>query len=345
MSSAIVDLNTSIFEHQVYGRSVKFAILDAADDAYRDALRKHPPHQYFNQYFVARSKWKNRWPWRNKPLRIVDGGANVGTIAFPMAALGFSVLAIEILPENITSLIRGIIENKFQNVVVVPIALYEKPASIGIHGFSAYGAVDPTGASSNRCYADTLANVMLAYGFGDADIVKLDIEGAELAALTDIETITNANSKVEFIFESNSHTCALFGYSCQDLVARFEDLGFTCYYFGVNDLFPCSSKTIQPQIVEDILATRAPADEIINGLGYKILKRTQEDVINDLERQAFESDSIHFHQHVSRQIRLLDQNERRNPRIEKIITCLVSIDDDVIKFELDQAPGHLTLVE
>jgi len=343
MSNTTIDLNTSIFEHQVYGHSVKFPVLDDADDAYRDYMRNYPPYQYFNKYFIARSKWNNRWTWRKRPLKIVDGGANIGTITFPLAALGFSVLAIEILPENIASLIRGVIENKFQNVTVVPIALYDRAASIGIQGFSAFGAVDLTGESSNRCYADKLANVMLAYGFADADVVKIDIEGAELAALEDIEIITNANPKVEFIFESNSHTCAVFGYKCQELVGRFESLGFKCYYFGVHDLYDCSSKRIQPQIVEDILATRAPLDELVNGLGYKILKYTQDDVIDHLEKQTFESDSVHCHQHVARQIHLLGQLERQNPRIENIISHLATVDDDVIKFELNQPPGNLAL--
>jgi FkbM family methyltransferase len=339
MSSAIIDLNTSIVEHEVLGHSVKFAILDGADDWYRDNLRRTPPHEDFNQYFLARSARKSA------TLKIVDGGANIGTISLPLAMRGFSVLAIEILPENISALIRAIIENNLVNITVAPIALYDRPASIGIFGFSAWGGVDLTGTAPNRCYADKLANVMLAYGFADADIVKIDIEGAELPALTDIEIITEKNDHVEFIFESNSHTCALYGYKSQDLVSRFEKLGFNCYYFRGQHLSPCSSKRVQPRIVEDILATRASLNELITELGYEVLQDAENEVLSHFERQTLETDSIHCHQHVARQIRLLNQHERQAPRIENLIAHLGNIEDAVIKFELAQAPGDFTLTE
>lgn len=96
----------------------------------------------------------------------------------------------------------------------------------------------------------------------DADILKVDIEGAELIAFRGLEHFFDANPKVRFIYESNSDACKRLGYDYRDCMRFFEARGFMLYLVRQERFYRTSSADIQPCAVADIIAPRSPLPEI-----------------------------------------------------------------------------------
>ncbi|RME94536.1 MAG: FkbM family methyltransferase, partial [Bacteroidetes bacterium] len=84
------------------------------------------------------------------------------------------------------------------------------------------------------------------------DVIKMDIEGAELPALRgSLELIRRF--RPELIIELNNATYAAAGYSMQDLVTWLEDQGYDIYQIEGTGLRPLNRKQLAD--FQNILAT------------------------------------------------------------------------------------------
>jgi FkbM family methyltransferase len=121
----------------------------------------------------------------------VDVGANVGALALPVAVCrpGASIICVEADPQ-IASLLRlNVTENGRSNIRIVHclagpiddpgVSFYRAPASkFGM------GSIGPQfGASPTKLPQRPLDQVLDELAIDDIDVVKLDIEGAELGAM------------------------------------------------------------------------------------------------------------------------------------------------------------------
>src|SRR4051812_37999686 len=82
----------------------------------------------------------------------------------------------------------------------------------------------------------------------------------ESPCLAGADTFFEDRPNIDVIFESNTHTCHLFGYDRVDLLRWFEERGFSSYAFCPNGLVPVSISDPQPDPVVDILATKRSAE-------------------------------------------------------------------------------------
>src|SRR5260370_2574379 len=280
--------------HRINGQAIEFALNRLATDAYTNNLRLHPISFIFLDYIMRCKENIDR------PLKVVDVGANVGALSLPLGAAGCRVLAIEALSSNFILLAQACLANRLSRVTPVHAAAYDKPSIVSMSGNRAWGGINVVSPEGPQVYADTLANVMRLHGFTDADIVKIDIEGAELAALTGFERIIMQNNNLDVIYESNSHTCNIFGYTTQDLMHRFESLGFRCYVMRNGTLVRLEPTEILERILEAILPTRKPVDHM-EGVYSMVLTTSQDaETLVALEQQAF-SGNLHARQHVARE--------------------------------------------
>lgn len=239
--------------HQIDGSPVTFALDQAATDSYSAALRKRPISNFCLTHLKSRAAHLCR------PLKLVDVGANIGIVSLPAAASGAHVLAIEALPANFALLSAAVHANRFWGrVAPVLMAASDTAGIVLISGHSAWGVVDRTQTKGAPIPTDTIANILRIYGFTDADVLKVDIEGSEMAALTGIEEITDYAPGLDIVIESNSHTCSLFGYTVQDLWHRLHALGFTLFAATPKGLSPLGLNDPQFQTVVDILCTKQP---------------------------------------------------------------------------------------
>ncbi len=235
--------------HDIDGKSIWFAIPSERVDPYSESLRQGPVGFGPMPLIKARSTCLGR------SLRIVDVGANIGTVALPLAAHNHDVLAIEAAPVNFAALLAAAAKNRFHSLTPVHVAACAEPCIVNLSSDDAWGFVTKTGTP---VYGAPLFDILSAYGFLDADIIKIDIEGYELIALEGIERVIDINPHVQIIYESSSFNARRFGHTVQDLIARFEELGFSNYVWCDTHLMATDSTKPQARVTADIYATRQP---------------------------------------------------------------------------------------
>lgn len=115
---------------------------------------------------------------------LVDIGANVGVMAFAGArAVGPSgtVVAVEPNPENLQMLYAGAVHNGFSHVRILPYAASDRAAIFSLDGGTSNTYV--TAPAAGKTFTQS---IVLDEALGDLpalDVVKIDIEGHEPAAL------------------------------------------------------------------------------------------------------------------------------------------------------------------
>jgi FkbM family methyltransferase len=260
--------------HQCEGHAVTFALNKAAGDSYTESLRRAPIPLLFIPFILRRASQKAG------VFKTADFGANVGVVSLPLAANGVRVLAIEAHPTNFMALATAARVNKLHNLLPVNMAAMDGAGLIALGGVSAW-ATAGVGGGDLTIPCDTLVNILQTYDFSDVDVIKIDIEGAELPALDGADAFFADRPETEIIFESNNHTCQLFGYDRHDLLRWFAERGFSTYVFRPNGLMPVQYGDPQPKPVVDVLATKRSAS-LLERQGEKIVPMTEDYVLQEL---------------------------------------------------------------
>jgi FkbM family methyltransferase len=124
-------------------------------------------------------------------MRVVDVGAHHGIYSVKAALSGaVEVLAVEPHPENFAILLHNMAVNDLKNVIAINVALSDKNGSTllmesaysGQHSIvqDLHGSTVFTGSLRVDC--SSLDSLLLREEF-DADLIKIDCEGAELLVL------------------------------------------------------------------------------------------------------------------------------------------------------------------
>lgn len=298
-----------------YGEdSVWFALNSADSDVYVTTLRQgHPIHQTAVDYAGRIFRHDGR------KLRIADVGANIGTVALPAAiCYGAKVLAIEALPSNVALLAAAVLKNGLKgSVVPVHMAAYKTLGLVEVAGFSAWGVVGEGMPQGIPTPAAPIVDILELHGFVP-DLVKIDIEGAELAGLAGIERLCAASPHLEFIFEVNSLTCGEWGYFGQDLCKRFEELGFTLFAWKSDgNLAPLTSAEPHMEVCFDALATKRRAGYLIDGLGYRISPYPADDTL--VAYEGLSQGEHYMKNHVLRNQSFFAEGVRATGRFQKLL--------------------------
>lgn len=139
----------------------------------------------------------------NTKPTILDGGAHIGlsTLYFKQLYPQAKIIALEPLAENAVCLEKNIYENQLTDVQTIHAALAEQAGAVQFN----YDATDEGWFSSASLYAGawngaqktavrTVPTVSLSSLLNEQhfDLVKLDIEGAELAVLNSARAVLSA---------------------------------------------------------------------------------------------------------------------------------------------------------
>jgi FkbM family methyltransferase len=167
----------------------------------------------------------------------LDVGANVGALALPVAALRSDarVICVEADPEIAAMLRRNVAENLRKNVTVVEllagaksnvaVPFYRAPA----HKFG-MGSVGPQFSKpSIPLVQRPLDDVLNELGVHNVDIVKLDIEGAELGALRGLRRRLTDTRPPAVILEFADWAESRAGYKCGEAQELLRSFGFRIY--------------------------------------------------------------------------------------------------------------------
>jgi len=300
--------------HRYGENSIWYALNSADRDVYVTTLRQgHPIPQSAVDYAGRIFRREGR------QLRIADVGANLGTVALPAAiCFGAKVLAIEALPANVALLAAAVLKNGLKgSVVPVHMAAYKTLGLVEVAGFSAWGMVGERIAQGVQTPAAPIVDILELHAFVP-DLVKIDIEGAELAGLTDIERLCAANPQLEFIFEVNSLTCGEWGYYGQDLCKRFEQMGFTLFAWKPDgSLAPLPPAQPHIDVCFDALATRKSAGYLTEKLGYRISPYEAEETLAAYEGMS--RGEHYMKNHVLRNQAFFAESVRVTGRFQKLL--------------------------
>lgn len=119
----------------------------------------------------------------------VDIGANIGWFSLLGASLvgaAGRVVAIEPNPRNVALLRQSAKDNGFDNIEVIAVALSERPGAVALETDGSNGRIIPVdGPPATPVEAEfvvasyPLDDVLASAGIGRADVIKMDVEGAE----------------------------------------------------------------------------------------------------------------------------------------------------------------------
>ena len=184
----------------------------------RLALLAREPHTYYATYLAGE--------WRGLRIRrgdlVIDAGANIGDFTVRASrAVGPEgrVLAIEPSAESRALLAQNVLLNGAANVTISAAALSDRPSLRWYSASGSYLVQSPDGeAGSSQLQTEPLGAVMARAGFDRADVIKMDIEGAEVSALRDVESLRGTREIGVETHSPDSATATL---------ANLRDAGFT----------------------------------------------------------------------------------------------------------------------
>ena len=142
-------------------------------------------------------------------MTIVDIGANIGLytlISGKRVGSSGKVFAFEPVQENFSFLQKNISANHLDNVIPLEMALAEEIGEriiyIAKDNKGHHSLSDDSGKNEGvKITTDTLDNILKRYGSPKIDLIKMDIEGAEVLALEGMrETIKN-NPRIKIFTE------------------------------------------------------------------------------------------------------------------------------------------------
>jgi len=164
---------------------------------------------------------------------VVDVGANIGLYTLSVAArVGphGRVLALEPDPAAARRLRENVELNDFRNVAVVEAAAADAGGALQLQraGDSECSSLFETGleASSVAVRATTIDAEVERAGLARVDLLKLDVEGAELRALRGAERLLRGPDPPRLLVEANPITLRAAGTSVLDLRRCIESFGY-----------------------------------------------------------------------------------------------------------------------
>jgi FkbM family methyltransferase len=190
---------------------------------------------------------------------VLDLGAHVGTFALMAASAGYRVIAVEASARNAALLEESKRQNGFESMRIVNAAAEDRPGTVQFMDAGPWGRVmtgsdgaDVTTAAP-AVVIDTLVSEM---NLADVTLIKMDIEGSEVAAVRGMTGLLSGPMAPPILFESNALTLALRGQTPADLVASLSDFGYSIYQLALGHLMSIDAASVQIPCVADCLAVR-----------------------------------------------------------------------------------------
>ena len=228
------------------------------------ALSSTPSYMFGDKYKrLTRQLFKREI----KPgMTVVDLGTHVGYFTLLAARLvgdQGKVFAFEPAPANYTLLTRNIALNGYKNVVPVPKAVSNKSGRIEFYlseydsmFHSMYGSYN---SKENFILVDTIS---LDEFFQDkdkaVDFIKMDVEGAEMAALEGMDNLIKSNPALTMMTEFCPEFLTRAGSSPEAFLNRLTDYGFKLYIIHDQEerLEACDTASLLKMKFADLLCIK-----------------------------------------------------------------------------------------
>ena len=210
---------------------------------------------------IARNGWTAPAPLRllldlaTPGTTVLDLGAHLGTVSLCAARLGAKVIAVEASPRNAACLETSALANGV-DVTVLNVAVGASHGHVHFREEGPFGQVTDDPAAP-RVEALSVPEILERVGVARADIVKIDVEGQELAVLDGMGDLLSREDSPAVLIEGNGFTLAGVGLTPNDLLDALQNAGLRTWRIGDGALIPVGPDNIQPETVCDYLASRS----------------------------------------------------------------------------------------
>lgn len=210
----------------------------------------------------------------------LDLGANQGefTVFAAQVARRGRVVSFEPVKMNLDRLFKNIKINRFTNVDIIPYALGEEDEELPLfdasdlfsdgtihEGLHTLYPSDERGKNAGLTQVRRLDDLLSELALPKVDLIKMDIEGAELFALRGgIKTLEGY--KPSIILEIDDSTCRSAGYQPEEIVVFLEELGYKLYLIAEgSEPIPLQSNGLRE--FQNVLAIHSTASQNIQCQG------------------------------------------------------------------------------
>jgi FkbM family methyltransferase len=195
----------------------------------------------------------NIYEWRDSPTIIslskgarviLDIGGNVGQMALLFTQYAKKVYTFEPIQSKAERLSENIKLNHLQDKIIlsqIALSNFKGKIEFGLPqiGNGGTGSIVITEQSKNNTVevdAITLDEFIEQNNISDIDLVKMDIEGAELFALQGMTSLLSGQNKPILILEMTIIMMKQAGYGTKELLSLLDSFGYQCYEFTKNGL-------------------------------------------------------------------------------------------------------------
>ena len=270
--------------HLADGRPYSLQVTKADQDPYRTQVTTNGGQE---------AEWRLCLNWLRAGERFFDLGANIGVFSIPAAVLGVEVHAFELLAENVDLIHASARLNRLDTLRVVLGAVWHSAGAVGIGGHSAWGTVQ--GGARTMIAALRIDDYVTQHSIPRVDMLKLDVEGAERAALTGATQLIKRDHP-DILFEANTWTCGVSEYSYYALLRILRAFGYRLFRVGSDVIHPWSDSDVQEVVLTNYLATTRSDEEIVKRCGWPIRALTVQEQIASIlgEHQFGDAHKMHL---------------------------------------------------
>lgn len=251
---------------------------------------------------------------------LLDLGSHIGTFSMVAASIGYHVTAVDASPRNI-ALVQASAAHNGYPIQTVWSAISDHCGTLEFIQAGPYGLIANDALDNPRITVPcTTVDALLAErGQAKVDVVKMDIEGAELLALAGMSALLSREHAPVFIFESNGHTLNYQNETPTSLLRTFEAYGYTLYLIGDHELIRSSADDLQVAVCMDFLATKQPPPGLAGWTTRAPLR--DDEIIHALQADLFRH-TQHEREYLCRAIPQARASLRAHPAMENILRYL-----------------------
>jgi FkbM family methyltransferase len=209
---------------------------------------------------------------------VVDMGANIGYYTLLFARLvgeKGKVYAFEPDKDNFAILKKNVQINGYKNVVLVNKAVSDKTGKTKLYISADNNADHRIYSSDEKRKYVTIETVKIDEYFKDSKIkinfIKLDIQGAEWAALNGMQQLIKRSRKIKLVTEYSPIALKRFGVSPEEYLKLLKKSGFTLHEINekkwwITDDVRKKNKDILPVTEKKLLKTYTPENGMATNL-------------------------------------------------------------------------------
>jgi FkbM family methyltransferase len=266
---------------------------------------------------------------------LIDVGANIGTIALPVALSGSNTIAVEMMPSNIMKLRASVLLNRLSNIRIVQAAASDQDAIVTYSGTEAWGTIGAGGGEAAASRLDSLCGLLELGepGFIKSPVfLKIDVEGHEPQAMNGAVDVIAA-FRPYVLFESIDHADQR-GDAAALSKSIMEGMGYRLYLMAPNNVI-VEPKTGEMQVglVCDYLAVPMELSGEVSSTfpNFELRALADEEIANWLLQDVA---GIIVHKlHVLRYLRNRFAQIGLSDPFIRVIEALLADQDPVVKEE------------